>query len=115
VRRTDPGNPEVCPVGDLHKVFSSPATREKVWPGCKTAGIGCIECKSWLADHIVDTLAPIQERRRKYENNPQLAWDILEAGSTKAKVIAAATMDEVRQAMRLSHQYEAPAPAGGNG
>ncbi len=61
VRRTDPGNPEVCPVGDLHKVFSSDETRLKVWEGCTTAGIGCIECKGWAADGIVAVLNPIQE------------------------------------------------------
>ena len=115
VRRTDPGNPEICPVGDLHKIFSPPSTIEKVWPGCKSAGIGCIECKGWLANHVVDVLAPIQERRQKYENNPKLAWDILEAGSRRAKGIAAATMDEVREAMHLSPNYQAPALAGGNG
>jgi tryptophanyl-tRNA synthetase len=115
VRRTDPGNPEICPAGDLHKIFSTPATIEKVWPGCQTAGIGCIECKGWLADHIVEVLAPIQDRRRHYENHPKLTWDILEAGSARAQAMAAATMDEVRLAMRLSHRYEAPAPAGGNG
>ena len=63
VRRTDPGDPEVCPVGDLHKVFSSDETRAKVWDGCRTAGIGCIECKGWLADNVIEVLRPIQERR----------------------------------------------------
>src|SRR6201986_4111653 len=64
VRRSDPGNPDVCPVGDLHKVFSTPETLEKVYTGCRTAGIGCIECKGWAADAIVTELEPIQERRR---------------------------------------------------
>jgi tryptophanyl-tRNA synthetase len=79
IRRTDPGNPEICPVGDLHKIFSDQETIAKVWEGCKTAGIGCIECKKWVSDAIVKVLAPVQERRRKYENNPRLAWDTLEA------------------------------------
>ena len=108
VRRSDPGNPEVCPVGDLHKIFSDRETIEKVWAGCKSAGIGCIECKQWAANHICNVLAPIQERRRKYEENPRLAWDILESGSARAKKIAAATMDEVRSSMRLSQDYEPP-------
>ncbi|MFB3815849.1 MAG: tryptophan--tRNA ligase [Terriglobales bacterium] len=108
IRRTDPGNPEICPVGDLHKIFSDRATIDKVWPGCKTAGIGCIECKQWLADHVVKALLPIQERRRKYEDNPRLAWDILESGSERARFIARATMDEVREAMHMSHGYEPP-------
>jgi len=101
VRRTDPGNPEVCPVGDLHKVFSSDETRLKVWEGCTTAGIGCIECKGWAADGIVAVLNPIQERRKKYEQDPQLVQDILAAGVARAKVSAEATMQQVRSAMRL--------------
>src|SRR5258706_12594031 len=80
VRRTDPGDPDKCPVGDLHKVFSSPETLSKVYEGCRSAGIGCIECKGWAADALIAKLAPIQERRRKYEANPKAAWDILEAG-----------------------------------
>ena len=85
VRRTDPGNPDVCPVGDLHKIFSTPETMAEVRQGCTTAGIGCIQCKGWVADNIVSILNPIQERRRKYEDNPKLAWDILEAGSARAR------------------------------
>jgi tryptophanyl-tRNA synthetase len=113
IRRTDVGNPEVCPVGDLHKIFSDRETIAKVWSGCKTAGIGCIECKQWAADRIVQVLAPIQERRQKYENNPRLAWDILEAGSARAKTIASATMAEVRGSMRLSQSYEPPEKTAG--
>ena len=85
IRRTDPGNPDVCPVGDLHKIFSTPETMAEVRQGCTTAGIGCIQCKGWVADNIVAMLNPIQERRRKYEDNPKLAWDILEAGSARAR------------------------------
>jgi tryptophanyl-tRNA synthetase len=113
VRRTDPGNPEVCPVGDLHKIFSEAATIDRVWAGCKTAGIGCIECKKWAADNLLKVLTPIQERRRTYENNPRLAWDILEAGSARAKTIAAATMEEVRESMHLSQKYEPPEKTAG--
>ena len=101
IRRTDPGNPEVCPVGDLHKVFSSDETRLKVWEGCTTAGIGCIECKGWAADGIVSVLNPIQERRRQYEQNPKLVTEILAAGAAKARTCAEETMQQVRQAMRL--------------
>ena len=113
VRRTDPGNPDVCPVGDLHNIFSDQETIAKVNVGCRSAGIGCIECKSWAADHIVKVLQPIQERRRKYEENPQLAWDILEAGSAKARKSAAGVMNEVRESMHMSHTYEAPAKTAG--
>jgi tryptophanyl-tRNA synthetase len=109
VRRSDPGNPDVCPVGDLHKIFSDRATMDKVNAGCRSAGIGCIECKSWAADALVQLLNPIQERRKKFEENPRLAWDILEAGSERARKVAAETMDGVRDAMGMSLAYEPPA------
>jgi tryptophanyl-tRNA synthetase len=111
VRRTDPGNPEVCPVGDLHKIFSSKETIAKVDAGCRSAGIGCIECKGWFADALVQVLAPMQERRKKYENDPKLAWDILEDGSKKAQKAAEATMVQARAAMNMSQEFEA-APKG---
>jgi tryptophanyl-tRNA synthetase len=102
VRRSDPGNPDVCPVGDLHKLFSSKQTMAKVYEGCRSAGIGCIECKGWAADALVQILNPIQERRKKFEDNPQLAWDILEDGTSRAKAAANATMEDVREAMGMS-------------
>jgi len=102
VRRSDPGNPDVCPVGDLHKIFSSKDTIEKVNLGCRSAGIGCIECKSWAADSLVKLLNPMQERRRKFEENPSLAWDILEDGTERAREAAGETMNEVRAAMGMS-------------
>jgi tryptophanyl-tRNA synthetase len=108
VRRTDPGNPDVCPVGDLHKIFSSKETMAKVNEGCRSAGIGCIECKSWAADGLVQLLNPMQERRKKFEENPRLAWDILEAGTERARKAAAETMNDVRAAMGMSLAYEPP-------
>ncbi len=108
IRRTDVGNPDICPVGDLHKIFSSEETMAEVRQGCTTAGIGCIQCKGWVADNIVAMLNPIQERRRTYENNPRLAWDILEAGSARARKAADATLAEVREAMGMSLGYEYP-------
>lgn len=113
VRRTDPGNPDVCPVGDLHKIFSDAETNAKVDVGCRSAGIGCIECKSWAADSLVKILNPMQQRRKKYEENPRLAWDILEDGSSKARQEASNTMNEVREAMKMSLDYEAPTSAQG--
>jgi len=106
VRRTDPGNPDLCPVGDLHKIFSSQETMAKVNEGCRSAGIGCIECKGWAADALLKVLLPIQERRKKYEENPRLAWDILMTGTAKAAKVAEATMKEVRSAMGMSLDYE---------
>ena len=106
VRRTDPGNPDVCPVGDLHKIFSDKETNAKVDVGCRSAGIGCIECKGWASDALVKILNAMQERRKKYEDNPRLAWDILEAGSERARKVADETMTEVREAMGMSLEYE---------
>ena len=106
VRRSDPGNPDVCPVGDLHKIFSSKETMAKVNEGCRSAGIGCIECKGWAADALVKLLNPMQERRKKFEENPRLAWDILEAGTQRARKAAGETMDDVRAAMGMSLEYD---------
>src|ERR1700727_331211 len=108
VRRSYPGNPDVCPVGDLHKIFSDAATMEKVNVGCRSAGIGCIECKGWAADALVQLLSPMQERRKKFEENPRLAWDILEGGAERARKAADETMDRVRDAMGMSLVYEGP-------
>jgi tryptophanyl-tRNA synthetase len=102
VRRTDPGNPDVCPVGDLHKIFSSTETMAKVNAGCRSAEIGCIECKGWAADALVQILQPIQQRRRGYEQKPQRVIDILEAGSQRAREVSEQTMTEVREAMHMS-------------
>ena len=107
IKRTDPGDPDKCPVGDLHKIFSSKETIDKVYDGCRSAGLGCIECKGWAADALVQILNPMQERRKKYEENPRLAWDILEAGSAKAREVAGATMNEVREAMGMSLEFGA--------
>src|SRR5438094_224553 len=108
VRRSDPGNPDVCPVGDLHKIFSDKGTMAKVNEGCRSAGIGCIECKGCAADALVKLLNPMQERRKKFEENQRLAWDILEAGKERARKAAAETMHDVREAMGKGLGYEAP-------
>src|SRR5437763_117409 len=108
VRRIDPGNPDLCPVGDLHKIFSDQETLAKVEAGCRSAGIGCIECKGWAASSLVSILNPMQERRKKYEENPRLAWDILEDGSARARKVASETMQEVRSAMNMSLEYQSP-------
>ena len=99
VRRTDKGDPDKCPVGDLHKVFSTPETMAKVYEGCRSAGIGCIECKGWAADALVQVLAPIQERRAGITEAQ--AFEILDEGSRKAEARAEQTMVEVRDAMKM--------------
>jgi tryptophanyl-tRNA synthetase len=100
VRRTDPGDPDKCPVGDMHKIFSTPQTMEKVYAGCRSAGIGCIECKSWLADALVQVLQPIQERRATFSDSR--VKEILEEGSRRATKRAAETMNEVYSAMKMT-------------
>jgi tryptophanyl-tRNA synthetase len=99
VRRTDPGDPDKCPVGDLHKVFSTPETLVKVYEGCRSAGIGCIECKGWAADALVQVLTPIQQRRASFSQAQVI--EILQEGSRRAAVRAEHTMREVRSAMKL--------------
>jgi tryptophanyl-tRNA synthetase len=100
IRRSDPGDPDKCPVGDLHKVFSTPETMAKVYEGCRSAGIGCIECKGWAADFLMKVLQPIQERRAAI-TEPQ-AMEILNEGSRRAAIRAEQTMVEVREAMKMT-------------
>ena len=101
-RRTDPGNPDICPVFDLHKIFSENETIDLVNRECRTAEIGCLDCKKLLAGHINNVLAPMQERRQPYEKNPQRVWDVLDEGTDRARKVAQATMAEVRAAVKLT-------------
>jgi tryptophanyl-tRNA synthetase len=98
-RRADPGNPDVCPVYDWHKLFSPPETLTWAAEGCRTAGIGCIECKSVMADNLIKWIAPIRERRLNYEQNPNRVMEILDAGSHKAQECARQTMKRVRESI----------------
>ena len=101
-RRTDPGNPDICPVFDLHKVYSDQAVIDRVNRECRTAEIGCLDCKKLVSNRINERLAPIQERRKRYEEHPQLVWDVLEEGTERARKVAQATMAEVRAAVKLA-------------
>ena len=98
-RRTDPGNPDVCPVYDWHKLFSPPETLKWSAEGCRTAGIGCIECKAAMADNLIKWIAPIRERRVEYEKNPRRVLELIDAGSKRARVEAVKTMERVREAV----------------
>lgn len=100
-RRSDPGTPEICPVFDLHKAFSSAETREWAAQGCRSAGIGCLDCKGKLIEHLLARLAAIHARRPEYASRPDMVWDILREGGKKAREVAEATMQEVRAAMKL--------------
>jgi len=99
VRRQDPGNPDVCPVFSWHKLFSPTEMIDRVNRECRTAEIGCVECKGLMADGLIRWIEPIRERRREYEAEPQKVWDILEEGSQKARKVARKTMRRVRQAI----------------
>ena len=101
VRRTDPGNPDVCPVGDLHKVFSSEETLAKVYEGCRSAGIGCIECKGWAADGIIREVAPIAERRHALAADPKRVESILQDGAARARRVAEVSMHEAMVAIGM--------------
>jgi tryptophanyl-tRNA synthetase len=96
-RRSDPGNPDVCPVFDLHKIFSPAADREWAATGCRTAGIGCLDCKGRLLEHMLPRLAPIRERRQQVADKPKEIVEILREGSRRAREVAKRTMDDVRR------------------
>ena len=102
VRRTDPGNPEKCPVWSLHQVYSDDTTRKWVIEGCKSAGIGCLECKQPVIDSIANELRPMRERAAPFEEDPTLVKNLLADGCERARDIAEETMREVRDAMGLS-------------
>ncbi|HEU0092206.1 MAG TPA: tryptophan--tRNA ligase, partial [Vicinamibacteria bacterium] len=102
-RRTDPGNPEICPVFDLHKAFSPKESQEWAAQGCRTAGIGCLDCKGRLLDHLLQRLEGIHARRPEFAARPDTVWDILQAGSHRAREVARATMEQVRSAMKIAY------------
>jgi tryptophanyl-tRNA synthetase len=105
-RRTDPGDPEICPVFDLHKAFSPPDVREWAAQGCRTAGIGCLDCKKALADNMLGRLAEVHARRPEFASRPDTVWDVLVEGSKQAREVAEATMDDVRSAMKIRYDVK---------
>jgi tryptophanyl-tRNA synthetase len=100
-RRSDPGNPDICPVFDLHRIFTPEGPREQCATGCRTAAIGCLDCKGVLLQHMLPPLAQIRERRQRYVDKPAEIVEILHEGSKRARKIAVATMTEVRDAIKL--------------
>ena len=103
VKRTDAGNPERCPVWEFHKVYSNEATRQWVTQGCKSAGIGCLECKQPVIDGILAEQQPMLARAEPYIANPKIVREIVDAGTERARVTARETMREVREAMGLNY------------
>ncbi len=102
-RRTDPGNPEICPVFDFHKVFSTDEQQKECAEGCKTAGIGCIDCKKIMASNLADYMAPMTERRISYMEKPALVREILNNGAVKARKTASESLQKAREAMKICY------------
>src|SRR5271156_4604705 len=88
VRRTDPGRPEICPVFAYHKLFSEPDTVARIDRDCRSAAIGCVDCKKQMAENLIRWIEPIQAKRKEFEAKPQQVWDILDDGSRKAREVA---------------------------
>jgi len=103
VRRTDPGNPDKCPVWMFHQVYSDQKTQDWVVQGCKTAGIGCIECKQPVIDAIVAEQKPMRERAERYLDDPTLVRNIIADGCEKARKLAQETLRDVREVMGLDY------------
>ena len=104
VRRTDPGDPDKCPVWDLHKIYSDEPTKEWVQQGCRSAGIGCLDCKKRVADVLVAEITAIRARAAEYEENRDLVRAIIAEGCEKARDVARQTLEEVHQAMGMNYR-----------
>ena len=104
VRLTDPGDPDKCPVWQFHEVYSDEDTRNWVQKGCRSAGIGCLECKQPLIDAVIAEVRPIKEKARQFQENPAMVRAIINEGSEKARDMAKETLDDVRHAMGLNYR-----------
>jgi tryptophanyl-tRNA synthetase len=101
IRRSDPGNPDICNVFEFHKIYSDAETVAMVNADCRTARIGCVECKQLMAKGLIHALAPIREKNRYYTDHPEQVDAVIAAGREKAGRVAGETMDQVRAAVRL--------------
>jgi len=101
IKRTDPGNPDVCNVFTMHKIFSPPSDVEMINVECRRAGIGCVDCKKRLAEGMNRNLEPFRTRRAEIAQNPNTVWDVLHDGANRARAIAEKTMEAVRDAVQL--------------
>ena len=104
VRRTDPGDPARCPVWQFHEIYSTDEVKSWVQEGCRTAGIGCIDCKQPVIDAVLEELKPMQERARQFEDQPDLVRSIIDEGCEAAAKQAGETLAEVRQTMSLNYR-----------
>jgi tryptophanyl-tRNA synthetase len=103
-RRTDPGDPDKCPVWDLHKIYSDADTQAWVQQGCRTAGIGCLDCKKRVSDVIVAEITAIRARAQEFEENRDLVRGIIAEGCEKARDVARQTLEEVHTAMGMNYR-----------
>ena len=101
MKRSDPGDPDVCNVFDFHKLYTDPQVVNEIDEQCRTAGIGCVECKQKMAQGLIAALEPIREKRAYYESRPELVDDIMTEGSNRARRVARKTMDVVRAAIKI--------------
>lgn len=101
MRRNDPGNPDICNVFSMHKVFSTTDEVEHINTECRRAGIGCVECKKLYASNLNKHLEPFRDRREEFGQDPETVWDVLHEGKKRASLIAQNTIEEVREAMGL--------------
>jgi tryptophanyl-tRNA synthetase len=100
-RRKDPGNPEICNVFEFHKLYSPPSVVENISRQCRSAEIGCVECKKIMAENLINALAPIREKRKYFEERPEMVQEIIASGNQKAQAVARQTMKEVRNAIHI--------------
>jgi len=101
MRRSDPGNPDVCNVFEFHKIYSGTETCETIDPQCRNAEIGCVECKQIMAKNLISAMAPLHERRAHFKAKPEQVKEIIALGSQKARAVARETMAQVRAAIRI--------------
>jgi tryptophanyl-tRNA synthetase len=100
-RRSDPGDPDVCNVFSFHKIYTDPQTVADIDAQCRSAQIGCVECKKIMAKNLITALEPVRDKRRYYESRPELVEEIISDGSNRARKVARQTMDEVRSAIKI--------------
>ncbi|RJQ62351.1 MAG: tryptophan--tRNA ligase [Desulfobacteraceae bacterium] len=101
MRRSDPGDPDVCNVFSFHRIYSDKTLVEEIDRNCRAARIGCVECKKMMAENLVRALGPVREKRKYYEERPELVEKIISEGDEKARAVARKTMEEVRSAVRI--------------
>ncbi len=100
-RRDDPGNPDICNVFAFHQLYSDKKTPQRIDPECRSAEIGCVECKKLMAENLINALEPIREKRSYYEDHPEMVRQIMDDGNRRAQKVARQTMEEVREAVKI--------------